>query len=486
VIAEPFLALAVVLVIALAYWVIARPDALTLIVLFLFYTNAVGVAVKVHGAPVALALVLIFLLVVPLARQLARGEKFVVTPALPLLLLLLAAQIVSTLFATDIDRSWVDLQGFIVEGALLYVLVTNVIRSPEVLRRCLWMVILAGALLGGLSLFQDVTGTYARPYGGFAQVPGEFFSGHSDKPRLAGPLGDPNYYAQILLVAVPLALFMIWNERRALLRALAFGAGALAIAGILLTFSRGAGLAFLVVFVIMAGLRAIRPRYVVLVVAGLAVALSAVPAYKDRISTVTAVGGATAASGGDSAADASMRSRMTEMLAAAKVFADHPVVGVGPANFPLYYQDYAERIGIELRDRVRFGPRRGEEPQRESHNMFLSIAAEQGIIGLILFCAVIVVTQRELLRARRRFLRTRPDLVNMATSLFLAIIAYVIAGMFLTLAYERYFWLLLALGGAAASVLLREPVPEAAPLRAARRRAPPAVRPARAPVGAAR
>jgi hypothetical protein len=43
----------------------------------------------------------------------------------------------------------------------------------------------------------------------------------------------------------------------------------------------------------------------------------------------------------------------------------------------------------------------------------------------------------------------------MADALFLALLAYLVAGLFLSLAFERYFWLLLALAGAAGGVALR-------------------------------
>ena len=41
----------------------------------------------------------------------------------------------------------------------------------------------------------------------------------------------------------------------------------------------------------------------------------------------------------------------------------------------------------------------------------------------------------------------------LATALLLALSAYLLTGMFLSLAYERYFWLLLGLAGAASFVL---------------------------------
>jgi hypothetical protein len=58
-------------------------------------------------------------------------------------------------------------------------------------------------------------------------------------------------------------------------------------------------------------------------------------------------------------------------------------------------------------------------------------------------------------RARARALPLRPDLAAMAAGLMLAIVGYLASGLFLHLSYARYFWLILALAGAAATVILQ-------------------------------
>jgi putative inorganic carbon (HCO3(-)) transporter len=450
----PLLGTAAVLLAAGMAAITARPDFVTVVVVFLFYMDVPGVAVKAHGAPLVIGLLVPLFLTVPLAYHVYRGARLVVTPAFVLVLVFLAAQTASALLSVQSLEATEEVKTFVIEGALLYFLVTNVIRTPETLRLAVWAVIVAGGLLGALSLFQEITGTYFRPYGGFAQVPPEFYSGHATRARLAGPLGDPNYYAQILLAMVPLALFRIWDERSRVLRLAAMAAAGFAITGILLTYSRGAGLAFAVVFVLMVLLRYVKARHVAFVAVGIAVALIAFPDYTERLRTVGAVSAATSeeGSGDESAAASSVRSRAGEMLTAWLVFVDHPVLGVGPGVFGEYYVEYSERIGLEVHEEAKFGARAGEAPERESHNIFLSIAAELGAIGLFLFLGILFVTIRDLVKARRRWRRERPDVANLAASLMLAVAAYVTAGLFLTLAFERYFWLLLALAGAAAIV----------------------------------
>jgi hypothetical protein len=66
---------------------------------------------------------------------------------------------------------------------------------------------------------------------------------------------------------------------------------------------------------------------------------------------------------------------------------------------------------------------------------------------------VLLVTIRENLRARRRWLRVRPEYGHLATGMALAVIAYMFSGITLHLSYERYFWFLLALAGSTAWLL---------------------------------
>ena len=78
------------------------------------------------------------------------------------------------------------------------------------------------------------------------------------------------------------------------------------------------------------------------------------------------------------------------------------------------------------------------------------IAAETGILGLTAFLGAVIATLIQLARARASALPSRPDLAAMAAGFMLAIVAYLASGLFLHLSYARYFWLILALAGAAA------------------------------------
>jgi O-antigen ligase len=222
-----------------------------------------------------------------------------------------------------------------------------------------------------------------------------------------------------------------------------------------LTASRGGAIALVAMIAVMIALRFFRPAQLGAAVAVLAVGLALNPSYAQRLTT-TSLSGIAAPAGSTVAADTATRGRLTENLAAAHVFADHPLFGVGPGEFPLYYQEYAGRIGIEVHDRQRTGQDAGQAPQRAAHNIALGLAADLGVVGLGIFATVIWLAFTGLLRARRHWLsQGRPELADVAGALVAALTGYLAAGAFLSLAFERYLWLLLAMAGAAIALSRR-------------------------------
>lgn len=443
---EPFLALFGVAGLLAVVIVARRPEAAALLVVGLIYSNAPTVFVTFHSLPVVIGGSVPLILAAPLAYEiLIRRQKIVVTPALPWIVLYLLVQIVSTITSKDTAGSAAELGSFAIEGLGLYLLVTNTVRSPEILRAIIWVLLIVGILLGGLSLFQQLTDTYSNSYFGFAQTESSA-TGLTDVglDRLAGPIGEKNRYAQIMLMLMALAIMQVSAERHRWLKVAALVSAALAAIAIALTFSRGAALAAGIILLVMVALRYIRISHVVAAVALIAVVLIAVPSYGARVTTITGLLSLLSEDPAGSAADNSLVSRATENLTALSVWADHPLVGVGPGEFPSYYRDYADEIGQSVRAQ-----------DREAHNLYLGIAAETGSLGLIAFLGAVIVTLWQLARARRAAMLTRPDLAAMATGFLLAIVAYLASGLFLHLSYARYFWLILALGGAAAVIIGR-------------------------------
>jgi O-antigen ligase len=402
------------------------------------------------------------LLVWPVGYELiVRRRPVVMTSAFPLIVIFLLVQILGTLFSNDVPTAFTELTTFLVEGIGLYFLIINSIRSVETLRWIVWVLLAVGTFLGLLSLYQDATKSYDNNYGGFAQLSQAVIDTGTgatavSQPRLAGPIGEKNRYAQIMLMLVPMGLFWAFSARRRVPRLLAIGATAAASFGVALTFSRGAAVGFALVALIMFVLGYIKPIQIFLVGLAAALLLVAVPTYGSRLGSLVDLTTALGTDTSGASPDGAVLSRATEGIAALLTFADHPIIGVGPGLFPEYYPLYADDVGLRVLNE-----------DRQAHNLYLHIAAENGLLGLIAFMGILGLTLRDLIRVRRRWLVTRPDMAAMATGLMLAVVTYMTTGLFLHLSYARYFWLILAIAGAAAEIGKRLPEPEPAPVAAA-------------------
>jgi putative inorganic carbon (HCO3(-)) transporter len=431
---------------------IARPAGAVVVFAFGFYLNLPVVVVHDLGLPSALSSAFALLLLVPFVASVVIGRQpLVVTPALGLMVLWLVALVLSATIAGGGAPGTISpIATFLTEGLLLYVLVTNVVRTPETLRSVLWAVILAGAVMGLVSIWQELTHAYGNTLHGFAQVDatgfnvGNEITGKELRPRLEGPIGEQNRYAQVLLVLLPFALSRLRAERRGSLRLLAAVSAALILGGIVLTFSRGAAIAMVVLLVAVAVTRTVALRHLLaLVLALVALVLVVAPDYVTRVQSLAAADSALAQGG---SADQAIVGRATENLAAFHVFRDHPALGVGPGQF---FERYSQQYGNALD--LRF-----LETNRRAHNLYFEIAADTGAFGLAVFLAIVGVTLVALWRQAMFWRRRSVELAALAQALLLGLVAYLACGLFLQLSYQRYFWFLLALANAAAWMLGRQ------------------------------
>lgn len=412
-----------------------RPDLATLLVVIIVYSNAAVVAVRIHDVPFFVAAGSTGLLVVPLGYYLlVRREPLVLPAAVPWILGYLVIQLVSTMLSRDSSSASESVGTFVTEGVLLYLLIVNTVRTERMVLSIVWVLLAVGAALGGLSLHQDLTQNFSNDYLGFAQVGGDpnVLVGEEEASRTAGPLGRANRYAQIMVLLLPLVLAVVWGRYSGRASLLAIGAGCIIAVAAALTLSRGAAVGFAMVLVLMLALRYIKLRHLAVVAIAAVALLIAVPQYGARLESLERLPGF---AGEGEQADGSVRSRVTETIAAALVFIDHPLIGVGPGQFPSYYTDYADEFGLRVRTE-----------EREAHNLYFGVASDTGLLGAIFFFGAIGITIRDLARTRSRLLRVRPRLAHLAAGFMLALAAYLTTGIFLHLSFERYLWLLMALG----------------------------------------
>jgi O-antigen ligase len=423
-------------------------------VLFVVYANLTVVAVRYYGVPTIVAGSVYLLLGIPFINYVVfQRQNVIFSRTFFLMVLYLGVMLLSAAFSELGNEAISRIVDYVLEGLALYFLIVNTIRKPATLRAGIWAIVFAGILMGSLSLYQELTGSYDQEFGGLAQVEaGEINSGEVDylgqevkRQRLAGTLGSKNRYAQVMAVLLPLAILRAWSDHSRLFRLIAAVAWIPILAGTLLTFSRGAGLAIIAMVLMMVALRIVKARYVVaLALAGALFVYVAVPDYIYRLSTVSGV--EDVATGNAQEADGSIRGRATVALATFNIFLDHPILGVGPGQTKKFTQDYGNEVGF-----------RRLETERKAHNMYLETLADTGIIGFTVFMAIVLTTMYELDKIRRRWAATNREVSYTAAAFLLAIFTYLATAVFLHLSYIRFYYLLLGLAGAAIEIYRERP-----------------------------
>ncbi len=412
---------------------VSRPEYGLLLLVLISYLRLSDIAISYHGLP-SIAKPFIGLLAgVILLRWVLYGEA----PRnwqKPLALVVLYGLVVflSLFIASDLERAMNAVDDFWKDGAIMFLIVLLLQQVPS-FRRVVWILILCGIFLGTISMYQYMTGSFNNEFWGFGQARVMNIVDSESGSRIGGPIGDPNYYAQIMLVLIPLALNRLTATRKNSLRLLA--GWALLVTGltVVLTFSRGGFVAVAVMGIFTLLYRP--PRLGELAVLLLTVAIVTVvflpDSYLDRMQTLTDIFTNPYAVSGE----VSLRGRATEMRAAYMMFLDHPVFGVGIKNFPENYMYYSRQIGLDPR-----------ATPRSPHNMYLEVAAETGMVGIFVFGLLLWSIFRSLQTARDCFqVRNRTADADLVAALTIGVIGYLAAAMFIHAAYPRYFWLLMGI-----------------------------------------
>jgi hypothetical protein len=448
-----------------AAMLLARPDLGTFLFLTLAYTNAVVHLGGAVGNAMLVGAALTGLLAVPVFAHVFVGRKpWVIDYPFLLMIAFGGASLLSTLVAKNVDLAFEWVLTFALEGLVLYFLLQNAVRTMSKMRQIMWVTAAVGATMSSMAVYQELTGSYDQQFGGIMQRNTEYgyedegiddgMVRERDKVRVAhragGPVGGPNRFAQILLTMLPLSVILLWIEKQRDAKILAGLTSGLILSGIFLTYSRGGsvGLCALVVLLFAFGylrVRQILAGAVVIFVLLLAIA----PGYIGRFQTMIGLERfVSEAAVENQQGDATIRGRLTEMLAALNVFLDHPLVGVGPAQFsPFYSLEYMQNPEIQFRH---------IEHTRRAHILYFELAAETGVLGLGLFLTIAGLVLVRLGRLRRRLRLRRPELAHFAAAFHASLAMYFVTALFLHFSYQRYYWIALALGAIAARLIRQE------------------------------
>jgi O-antigen ligase len=207
----------------------------------------------------------------------------------------------------------------------------------------------------------------------------------SDANRGIGPFGNPNYFGAFEAIAVVTAVGLMLGTRSRLLRWVLLVASVVLGIGVALSLSRAAILALVAGLACLAFSRA-RARIAVAIAAGLiAAGVVLFPIFLDWRLSIT--------NGSDSAASYAALSqsdaaRQGAVLAGPQLFLTSPLFGIGWGHYSEMSPQFT-----------------GPGNSIVAHNWYVSVLAEQGIVGIVL-TTMLLVALVAALRTRPRFPRS--------------------------------------------------------------------------------
>ena len=297
-------------------------------------------------------------------------------------------------------------------SVILMLLVAASIRGMTDLRRYAWL------QLGGVTLFSAVIVSTAQ-------------IGADGRLRQVAYY-DVNDLALLIVCTLPLALYLWRKPAGPWSRVLLAAATVFLMITLGKTGSRGGFLGFLTVGAyLLLRLRGVSKVQRVATVALLATMLTAVASdkYFERIQTILHPSKDYNWSG------KSETGRMEIWERGLGYMADHPVLGVGAAAFPIAEGTLSPEA-LELR---RYGH---SFKWMAPHNSFIQIGAELGVGGLVLFLVMLTAAFRALARLRRV---PFPEIAVTAQILTASLVAFVVTAFFLSQAYSAYLYTLLGM-----------------------------------------
>jgi putative inorganic carbon (hco3(-)) transporter len=431
---QPFVTLFAVAGLAVFVSSVVSAEFGLLILVFLAYTRFSDVLVHNYDAPSVAKLFIPLLLVAIMIRWVFDRQ----TPQgwqKPALLLFAYGMIsfTSLLYASDPVRVWDALLTFAKDSVIVVVIVI-LLQTIKTWRRVIWTLLVAGIFLGTLSVFQYATDSFNNNYAGFAEANIQNISGETNDYRSAGPIGDPNYYAQVIGIIIPLALDRFQREKRFIFKGLAAWAFFVAMASVALTYSRGGFLAMLISLAVYFFIYPPKIIYIPVAIVGvLGLAMLAPPQYFDRIFSLSEF--FNTKTGGTVVEDVAFQGRASENLAAVEMVKANPLFGVGLSNFSLMFNQYSKQSGLAR-----------HATERAAHNLYLEVVAEMGLIGFLLFSYILYTSIKTVFRAWKFFVRIRAaDYAGMTAGFGAALIGYLFAAFFIHNAFPRYFYLMIGL-----------------------------------------
>jgi O-antigen ligase len=406
-----------------------------LLLVFITYTRFSDIAVHTYNAPSVAKSFVVMLLIAICIRWVVANERprGILMPALIILGYGMVG-FTSLLYAPDQVAVINSLSNF-VKDAIIALVVIALLKKPIQFRHVIYTLLVIGVFIGTISVHQHLTGNFEDTYGGFAMAEYMNIVEDTDNYRLSGPVGDPNFFAQVMVVLALLGMERLLNEKNLWLKILAGWVTAVSTLTVVFTYSRGGTVALVLAVALFFMVYKLKPAQVLVVLTlGIVMLLFAPSNYYERILTLEDIL-PTRQGEINVRDDRAIQGRASENLTAWVMIMDRPLLGVGLSNFSYRYQEYSKSLGLAPSAR-----------NRSPHNLYLEVAAETGIVGLAVFLGMLALAFRSILHSRRRFQEAgMDDYANLVTGFAIAFSGYLLAALFVHASYPRYFYLLIGI-----------------------------------------
>lgn len=322
-----------------------------------------------------------------------------------LILLFGLAAILSMPLAVSPSEAYTEFTELLLKALVIFIVFVNVTRTELRLKVMMWLAFAVSLYLSFWAVSDYSNGIFRE---GSAYYNNQRIGG-----AIRGLFGNSNDLALHLVTMVPLAIGFAFASKNFLKRVLYIGVGALFIAAVVVTFSRGGFLGLFIAALVL--LRKIGRKNKLLSTGALVVAMMtlltlAPGAYFSRIGTIFS-------SASDHTGSSSQR---TEILKRSiRVTLRYPLFGVGVGNF--HHKSVHELV---------------------THNAYTQVSSEMGIPALVIYLMLMIYPLRRL-RQIEAETENRPDKRKFhywSIGIQASLIAYMVSSFFGAVAYQWYVY----------------------------------------------
>lgn len=327
----------------------------------IFAKTEIYVGLTIALAPIlstmqVLLLVLVSILSFTIKICLDSEFKFTYTPLNAFVIVFMLIYILSGIVSLDISSS-LKIAMLVASFILFYFVIINTIKDEKQLKVMLNIFIVVGGLVSIYGIYQYL---FAGSFASSSFVDKEMFG--DIKTRVNGTFDNPNVLGEYLLFVIPIVASLFFAEKGWIKKIFYAGIGGVSVICLALTYSRGCYLGLL--FAFAAFIILISIKWIIAFVLGVMIAPVFLP--QSIINRFSSIG---------NMADSSTSYRVSIWKGALDMVKDYwyRPIGQGTKAFNSVYPFYSySGVGAQ-----------------HTHNLFLQLLIETGIIGIVSFVGVI-------------------------------------------------------------------------------------------------